>query len=82
MQMLSIAIALLAIFLCYREWYHSREISKLEDRYFNERKELLDRIMAKDFAQYKQAEVMVKTAEQNISAQPEEDYFDFTRVGN
>jgi len=82
MQMLSVAVLLLVVFLCYREWYHSHELNKLEDRYFKERQELLDRIMAKDFAQYKQAEVMVKTAEQNVNTPTEEDYFDYARVGN
>lgn len=82
MDIMPVVVAMLGLFLCYREWYHSVELAKLEDRYFKERRELLDRIMAKDFAQYKQAEVMVKTAEQNINTQPKEDYFDYSEVGN
>lgn len=54
---LSGCVAILVLFLVYREWYHTKHIEMLEERYFVERQMLLDRLMAKDFAQYKRAEL-------------------------
>lgn len=79
MENLVAAIIALVAFLCYREWYHSTEIQKLEDRYFEERQMLLDRLMARDFTQYKQAEVLDKMPLQ--TPQQEED-FDYSALGN
>jgi hypothetical protein len=76
---LEIALVALVAFLCYREWYHSRELAKLEDRYFGERQRLLDRLMARDFTQYKQAEVLEKFPLK--APEPEEEDYDYNAVG-
>lgn len=78
MELVTAIVALVA-FLCYREWYHSTEIQRLEDRYFKERQMLLDRLMARDFTQYKQAEAAEKLPLQ--MPQQEED-FDYSALGN
>lgn len=81
---LAIALAGVVAFLIYREWYHSSHLEKLEKRYFDERQMLLDRVMAVDFVQYKQAEVATKMQAQMSPVQPyrpaEED-IDWTRLG-
>lgn len=79
---LEIALVFLVAFLCYREWYHSMEMQRLEDRYFKERQMLLDRIMAVDFTRYKQAEAAVEMAKQPQGVSEPEDYFDYGEVGN
>ncbi|BCV23293.1 hypothetical protein [Gelria sp. Kuro-4] len=77
---LVVAVMALVAFLCYREWYHSKELEKLEDRYFKERQTLLDRLMARDFTQYKQAEFAERIPVQ-LPEMPEDTY-DFSEVGN
>ncbi len=79
---LEITIIFLVAFLCYREYYHSVEMQKLEDRYFKERQMLLDRLMARDFTQYKQAEAAMEIAKQPVTQTETEDYFDYSAVGN
>ncbi len=81
LETLVVSVVALVAFLCYREWYHSKEIEKLEDRYFKERQMLLDRLMARDFNQYKQMELLEKAPPQPTpEAEPE--YYDFNQVGN
>lgn len=53
---LAVCVAALTAFLMYREFYYTKYISMLDKRYFDERQMLLDRLMARDFSQYKQAE--------------------------
>lgn len=57
---LSTALLGVVAFLVYREWYHTKHLELLEKRYFDERQFLLDRLMARDFAEYKQAELATK----------------------
>lgn len=76
---LVVAVVVLVGFLCYREWYHSRQMEKLEDRYFVERQQLLDRLMSQDFMKYKQAEALSKVPIE--IPQTEEDY-DYSVLGN
>lgn len=86
---ITLAIALFGVvtFLVYREWYHSKHIETLEKRYFDERQMLLDRLMARNFIEYKQGEVATKMQEQlNKAAQLaqqqfEDDDMDWVRVG-
>lgn len=57
---LSAALLGVVAFLVYREWYHTKHLELLEKRYFDERQFLLDRLMARDFTEYKQAELATK----------------------
>ncbi|MGQ9698527.1 MAG: hypothetical protein ACUVRO_11115 [Armatimonadota bacterium] len=45
------------LFLAYREWFHSREMARLEAMHAEERRELLNRLMARNLGEYVQAEV-------------------------
>ncbi|WP_026487638.1 hypothetical protein [Caldanaerobius polysaccharolyticus] len=70
-------------FLVYREWYHAEHIERLEKRYFDERQMLLDRVMARDFVEYKQGEVATRIQEQTAQAQAHKynEDFDWSRLG-
>lgn len=74
-------VVFLVAFLCYREWYHSRELERLEDRYFRERQLLLDRIMAVDFTTFKQGQAAEALAKQPVRAPEPPDYYDISEVG-
>ncbi len=76
---LASVLVFMVAFLCWREHYHSRELEKLEDRYFEERRQLIDRLMARDFTQYKQAEMAEKLSTR--PANEEESYYNISDVG-
>lgn len=87
---ITLAVTLFGVvaFLVYREWYHAKHIEALENRYFGEIQKLLDRVMARDFIEYKQGEMATKMQEQMMNnaqaAQPqqfEDDDLDWVRVG-
>lgn len=83
---LAVTLAGVVAFLVYREWYHAAHVERLEKRYFDERQMLLDRVMARDFVEYKQGEVAKQiTAVQMQQQQPRREYgeeeFDWSRLG-
>lgn len=59
-SILAIALVAVVAFLVYRERQHSGE----QTDWRMERKDLLDRLMAQSFAQYKQAAIFEKVAPQ------------------
>ena len=61
-MLLATALVAVVLFLLYREWFHSTHVKWLLVEWQNERRELMDRIMARDFAQYKQATVIERMA--------------------
>jgi len=76
-------LALILILLLYTmsvEVFHHRRQKELEDRYYKERRELIDRVMARDFTQYKQAEVLEKTATTQVPVQ-EDDMYSISDIG-
>lgn len=66
---------------------HFARMYELLDKHAHERQEMLDRIMARDFAQYKQAEILTKqmgsVAAQAVASSPieENDFEDLSSVG-
>lgn len=81
----TLALVLLGVvaFLVYREWYHSAHMEKLEYRYFTERQMLLDRVMARNFVEYKQGEVAAQMTQAQVQ-QPgvaDADDFDWSKLG-
>lgn len=59
---LAVALIVQTAFLIYREWYHSAELRWTHVQWQTERKDMFDRLMSRDFAQYKQATVFEKAA--------------------
>ncbi len=74
----------IAYLFCWQLNKHFIRLYDLMDKHANERQEMLDRIMARNFAQYKQAEILTKqmgsvAAQAMVTPPTEED--DISDVG-
>ena len=70
-------VVVLMLFIVYLQLHHHWEVIRLEDRYFRERQMLLDRLMAVDFATFKQGEMISREPVPTIA----QEYPDISEVG-
>lgn len=68
-------------FLFIHDRTHWNRTKVLMKQFQEERDSLLDRLMSRDFAQYKQAEVIEKQMLHQAASQPEEDEYNLSDVG-